>query len=212
MITKMIMNDSINRVKDRVTPMNIDALKDNEIFVFGSNPAGFHTSGAAYSAIQWGAVMGKGSGLYGNTYAIPTTFPATSEIEPYVSEFIRFAGNHPEYIFYVTEIGCGHAGHEAKDIALLFKEGVNLENIYLPEAFWQVLNHSFSERLKSIIGHYAITPMDFIVGIGLNATHAINLIWGSEYPSVNDIQKILNKYPKVNARWLLLGERDLLDD
>ena len=192
--------------------MYIKVLKTNEIFVFGSNPAGFHTSGAACNAIQWGAVMGKGSGLYGNTYAIPTTFNTVGEVEFYVSEFIRFAENHREYIFYVTEIGCGHAGHEAKDIAPLFKDAVNLENLYLPDAFWQVLNHSFSERLKSLINNYAVTPVDFINGIGLNATHAMNLIWGSEYPSVNDIQKILTRYPEVNARWLLLGEGELLGE
>lgn len=207
---KQTMSDSIERRDKRITSVNIKTLKDNEIFVFGSNPEGFHTSGAACNAIQWGAVMGKGSGLYGNTYAIPTTFQATSEIEPYASEFIRFAESHSEYIFYVTEIGCGHAGHEAKDIAPLFKEAVNLENIYLPDAFWQVLNHTFSERLKTIINHYAVTPMDFTNGIGWNATHAMNLIGGTAYPSVNDMQKILIKYPEVDARWLLLGKGELL--
>lgn len=188
---KQTMSDSIERRDKRITPVNIKTLKDDEIFVFGSNLEGFHTSGAACNAIQWGAVMGKGSGLYGNTYAIPTTFKTASEVEPYVSEFIRFAESHLEYIFYVTEIGCGHAGHEVKDIAPLFKDAVNLENLYLPDAFWQVLNHVFSERLKTIINHYAVTPMDFINGIGLKATHAMSLVLGIDYPSVNDIQKIL---------------------
>lgn len=52
--------------------------------------------------------------------------------------------------------------------------------------------------------------MDFINGIGLNATHTMNLIGGTEYPSVNDMQKILIKYPEVDARWLLLGKGELL--
>lgn len=43
------------------------------IFVFGSNPEGRHGAGAAKVArIQFGAVYGKGEGLYGHSYAIPT--------------------------------------------------------------------------------------------------------------------------------------------
>lgn len=43
------------------------------IFVFGSNPEGRHGAGAAKVArIQFGAVYGKGEGLQGHSYAIPT--------------------------------------------------------------------------------------------------------------------------------------------
>lgn len=209
---RQTMSDFTDEAVKRVTPVNIKVLRTNEIFVFGSNSIGYHNGGAARTAIQWGAVQGKETGLYGNTYAIPTTFNTVSEIEPYVLEFIRFAGSHPKYTFYVTEIGCGHAGHEAKDIAFLFRDAVGIGNIYLPEVFWEVLHYSFSERIKSIIGHYSITPFEFIDGIGLKATHAMNLVLGIDYPSVSDIQKILIKYPEVNARWLLLGEGSLLGD
>lgn len=43
--------------------MNIKILKSNEIFVLGPNLEGFDTSEAARTAIQWGAVIGKGIGL-----------------------------------------------------------------------------------------------------------------------------------------------------
>ena len=43
------------------------------IFVFGSNLAGRHGAGAALYARQYrGAIYGKGVGLQGNSYAIPT--------------------------------------------------------------------------------------------------------------------------------------------
>ena len=55
------------------TPEKINALKDNEIFVFGSNLAGQHGGGAAYTAYRhFGARMGIGVGLAGQSYAIPT--------------------------------------------------------------------------------------------------------------------------------------------
>ena len=55
------------------TPDRISELKENEIFVFGSNLAGAHGDGAARFAYEWfGAVWGEGVGIHGQTYAIPT--------------------------------------------------------------------------------------------------------------------------------------------
>ena len=55
------------------TPDRILELKENEIFVFGSNLAGAHGGGAARLAYnRFGAEWGEGVGLHGRTYAIPT--------------------------------------------------------------------------------------------------------------------------------------------
>lgn len=54
------------------TELLITSLKDNEIFVFGSNPEGRHGAGSAKAAMKFGAKYGKGRGLQGQTYAIPT--------------------------------------------------------------------------------------------------------------------------------------------
>jgi hypothetical protein len=44
-----------------------------EIFVFGSNLAGRHGAGAALAALKdHGAIYGRGEGLQGQSYAIPT--------------------------------------------------------------------------------------------------------------------------------------------
>ena len=59
--------------KKRTTPEFITELQPNEIFVFGSNLKGMHGGGAAYIAYRkFGAVMGQGVGLQGQSYAIPT--------------------------------------------------------------------------------------------------------------------------------------------
>ena len=206
---KRIMNDSVDKLKDRVTSANIKVLKNNEIFVFGSNMQGVHTGGAACAAIKWGAVMGQEKGLQGNTYAIPTTFKTTNEIEPYVSEFIQFAESSPEYTFLVTEIGCGLAGYETKDIAPLFKGATGVTNICLPYSFWEILDNSFSERLKFLITYYSISLAD-LGTLDLTPSHVINLLLGEKHPTVFAIQKILIRFPDVNARWLLLGEGSIL--
>jgi hypothetical protein len=51
---------------------NIIGIDWNEIFVFESNKAGRHGKGAARLAMRWGAIYGKGEGVMGRTYAIPT--------------------------------------------------------------------------------------------------------------------------------------------
>ena len=123
------------------TPEQITELKADEVFVFGSNKEGMHGGGAAYYAFKhFGALMGCGVGLRGQSYAIPTMQGGVETIKPYVDEFIAFATSHPELFFYVTRIGCGIAGFKDKEIAPLFSEAVGVENICLPESFVKTLN------------------------------------------------------------------------
>ncbi len=124
----------------RITSSYIEELRPGEIFVFGSNLEGQHGGGAALLAYRkWGAIWGQGVGLQGQTYGIPTMQGGVETIAPYVDEFIRFAQSHPELTFLVTEIGCGIAGFRPEEIAPLFKEAAEVENIHLPQRFRDVL-------------------------------------------------------------------------
>ena len=118
------------------TPDRISELKENEIFVFGSNLAGHHGGGAARLAYNhFDAVWGQGMGLQGQSYAIPTMQGGVETIKPYVDEFIRFAELHSEYKFLVTRIGCEIAGFRDEEIAPLFVQALKVENIILPKEF-----------------------------------------------------------------------------
>jgi len=118
------------------TPDMISALKENEIFVFGSNLGGMHGGGAARAAYnRFGAVWGQGVGLQGQSYAIPTMQGGVETIKPYVDEFIAFAQAHPELKFLVTRIGCGIAGFRDEQIAPLFAAAIDQDNIILPREF-----------------------------------------------------------------------------
>lgn len=126
---------------DMYCPDYINRLKENEIFVFGSNLNGFHSGGAAKTALdKFDAVWGQGVGLQGQCYAIPTMQGGIETIKPYVDEFISFAKDHPDLVFLVTRIGCGIAGFTDADIAPLFEETMNLDNVLLPKSFCDVLN------------------------------------------------------------------------
>ncbi|MBO4826743.1 MAG: transcriptional regulator [Prevotella sp.] len=125
---------------NRTTPDMITSLRPGEIFVFGSNLRGMHAGGAAYAAYRkFGAIMGQGVGLQGQSYAIPTMQGGPETIQPYVDEFIDFAREHSELTFLVTRIGCGIAGFDATDIAPLFTAAISVENIHLPQDFWELL-------------------------------------------------------------------------
>jgi hypothetical protein len=96
------------------------------VFVFGSNLAGRHGGGAAKDAHRlYGAILGKGVGYHGNSYAIPTKDQYLntldlSDIRTYVNEFIKFATDNRDLYFFVTRIGCGLAGYSDSLISPLF--------------------------------------------------------------------------------------------
>lgn len=134
-----------NTPSTNVAPSNITSLNEGEVFVFGSNEKGIHGKGAAKTAMQWGAQKGQAEGLQGSTYAIPTkSNPNTSlkieDVKSYVDNFIKYATEHPELTFLVTEIGTGLAGFSAEEIAPLFADATGVNNIRLPANFLNVLN------------------------------------------------------------------------
>ena len=131
--------ENLNIMKNRVSPWMIVQLQPDEIFVFGSNVNGAHAGGAARTAVEkFGAIWGQGEGLQGQSYAIPT-MEGLDSMEAAINRFIEFAELHQEYKFLVTPIGCGIAGYSPIQIAPLFRHAVHLENVCLPESFWDVL-------------------------------------------------------------------------
>ncbi len=126
------------------TPDDITELKSDEVFVFGSNLKGHHRGGAAKIAMEkFGAKWGIGKGLSGQSYAIPTSGIPLYELADYVNEFLQFALIHDDLLFYVTKIGCGNAGHTIDEIAPLFVDAKQLDNVRLPSEFLAFLNLNF---------------------------------------------------------------------
>lgn len=113
-----------------------------QIFVFGSNEAGYHGAGAALFAYKnLGAKMHQGVGLQGQSYAIPTkdyhikTLPLI-EIAYYIDEFLAFAQKNLDKMFFITRIGCGLAGYDDEDIAPFFVDAP--KNCILPIGWTEI--------------------------------------------------------------------------
>ena len=130
---------------DRITEEKITALKENQIFVFGSNKSGHHAHGSAKMAMSFGAIKGVYNGLQGDSYAIPTKqsldkdMRSVDDIKPYIESLLLYAEYNPSKTFLVTAIGCGYAGFTKEDIAPLFREAKKIINIHLPESFWEII-------------------------------------------------------------------------
>lgn len=133
----------------KYTPENITELKNNEIFVFGSNEAGMHIAGAARVAYEkFGAKLGVCEGLEGQSYAIPTL---TSKLERisrkdlvvYFDRFLRCVEDLENHIFYLTKVGCGIAGYSEEYVYDILWEVVDKtcemgklpKNLIIPKEF-----------------------------------------------------------------------------
>lgn len=140
-------------MKCGVTPEVITDLKDNELFVFGSNLRGSHGAGAAYTALQWGAKDGVGEGISGQTYALPTKDHSIrtrhiNDIYTSVIDLLMAVKAYPERHFLITKIGCGLAGLRIIDVAPLFRNFLDIENCSLPQEFIDFLTQDSGNGLS----------------------------------------------------------------
>ena len=128
----------------RITPVWITNLEPKEVIVFGSNLIGRHNGSAAQIALKFGAESGKGYGLSGQSFAIPTKDEKLKtlrlvDIDVYVEGFLITARARRDLTFLVTEIGCGFSNYDPWDIAPMFEPAVTMKNVYLPNKFLKVL-------------------------------------------------------------------------
>ncbi len=133
------------------SPENVSNLKNNEIFVFGTTPNGYHKSKAALYAVEYfGAGMGRGEGFSGQSYAIPVHKHHRSKMEYAVKQFIDYAKNRPNRQFLVAAIGCGSAGMDPALVALMFSDAIRIENILLPKLFVDELRKYYRVGVSSL--------------------------------------------------------------
>lgn len=140
--------------KQRFTPELIEQLNENEVFVFGSNKAGNHAGGAARTAVEkFGAVMGHGEGIQGQSYAIPTIDEnmekvPLDDLQQSLFRFCQYAEKESEKTFYLTKIGMGIAGFTLDEMLEVINRVDLPSNVIIPEEFNVVYGYKgFEEDL-----------------------------------------------------------------
>ena len=132
-VTRSAVDGAPRGPRPAFTPEHIKYLAPDEVFVFGSNEIGSHTSGAAKTAwAKFGAVRGQGTGPMGQSYGIDTmgTFETLARD---VADFLAHATASPQRHFFVTKIGLGIAAWRLDDVAPLF--ACAPPNVTLPRSF-----------------------------------------------------------------------------
>lgn len=115
--------------------MIITELKENQIFVFGSNLEGIHGGGAARDAMNWGACYGFPMGRQGQTYAIVTKdlrdgkFVGWDMVASQLDTLDWYASLLPDLQFLLTPIGTGLAGGSIEDLEEVVKRTILSDNI-----------------------------------------------------------------------------------
>ena len=65
------------------------------------------------------------------------------------------------------------------------------------------------DRFKYLMKLNNLTASAFADEIGVQRSSVSHILSGRNKPSLEFIQKVLNKYPKVSADWLIAGVTDL---
>lgn len=119
------------------TPDNIDSLKDNEVFVFGSNWLWLHFGWAARIALEkFGAIIWRSEWIQWQSYWI-NTMDWKEVIKKQLDRFIEYAKNNKEKVFYLTRIWCWIAWYTDQEIIELLPSDLPT-NIILPKG-WATL-------------------------------------------------------------------------
>lgn len=208
--------------------INPDTFPKNAVFVFGSNTKGLHMGGAARFALDnFGAVYGQSIGLQGQSYAIATldaddNFTSDTEgnisliklpterILSQINDLIQFAIDNPQIEFHVTKIGCGIAGFDIKEIAVLFKGLLIPENVILPREFVDPIYYEeylYSPAQKSF---YYIKNINHVISVKTNSSVSDKGILEAAFP--NSIQIIPEDCVSCDKDDFMLASEQVIKD
>lgn len=133
----------------------IKSLKENQIFVFGSNTQGRHGKGSALFALKkFGAIYGQAEGLQGQSYAIITkdlTVPKSMQeksvpqdkIISQIKKLYEFAESNKDKLFFVAYTGKGKNlnGYSPKEMASMFNSYSIPSNIVFEISFANLIHN-----------------------------------------------------------------------
>lgn len=129
---------------------DIETLKTNQVFVFGSNTQGRHGKGAALVAVQkFGAIYGQAEGLQGKSFAIITKdltkqkHPSRTpeQIKAQIKKLYDFAllSDDKEFLIAYKATGSNLNAYSAKEMAEMFNGFKIPENIVFEQEFSKLI-------------------------------------------------------------------------
>ncbi len=112
---------------NKVTPAWVQTLKENDILVWSSKTAGrFGLTGKSSKSF---IIPAKDKDRVENDLAL---------IEIYIEGFFIHARKHPDKRFFVTELEKGFDKITTKDIAPFFIPALGMDNVWLPQVYYNL--------------------------------------------------------------------------
>jgi len=68
-----------------------------------------------------------------------------------------------------------------------------------------------NERIRKFMDAQGLSPSELADNIGVQRSNVSHVLNGRNNPSFPFIEKLLKKYPKLNAKWLLTGEGTMME-
>lgn len=65
------------------------------------------------------------------------------------------------------------------------------------------------DRIQKIIDEENMTPSRFADEVGLNRPAVSHILNGRNNPGLEALQRILNRFPNINATWLITGKGEM---
>jgi transcriptional regulator with XRE-family HTH domain len=67
------------------------------------------------------------------------------------------------------------------------------------------------DRIKKFMEFKGISPSELADSIGVQRSNVTHVLKARNKPSFQFIEKLLQIYPEINAKWLLLGEGNMIE-
>ena len=69
-----------------------------------------------------------------------------------------------------------------------------------------------NNRIKRFMDHKGISPSELADTIGVQRSNVTHVLHGRNMPSFQFISKMLEQFPEINAKWLIMGSGNMLED
>lgn len=67
------------------------------------------------------------------------------------------------------------------------------------------------DRIKKFMEYKGISPSELADAIGVQRSNVTHVLKGRNKPSFQFMEKLLQVYPEINAKWLMLGEGNMIE-
>jgi transcriptional regulator with XRE-family HTH domain len=71
---------------------------------------------------------------------------------------------------------------------------------------------NFASRLRKVLEHYEVTAYRVAKEVSFTNASVLNLLSGKTNPSYEFVYGLLDKYPELNANWLIMGRETMFLD